>query len=413
MPRSLPQRALGLAFALLLATSAGLGVPGTVGTDRVRGQEAEETPPFDPAAFGVALEPVAGGFDRPLHVADPGDDSGRLFVVEQEGRIRIVRDGEVLAEPFLDIVEIVESGGSEQGLLSVAFHPDYAENGFFYVGYTARPEEGSVGDNTVARYRVSADDPDRADPDSAVVLLAVPDPYRNHNGGLVLFGPDGYLYVGLGDGGSGGDPHGHGQDPGTLLGSLLRLDVDPEAVSDQEPYRIPEDNPFADGEGGAPEVWAYGLRNPWRFSFDRATGDLYVADVGQNAIEEVNFRPADRAGGENYGWNITEGTACFAADPCDTEDLTLPVAEYGRDLGNSVTGGYVYRGEDHPALRGVYLFADFGSGLLWGLGRDSGGEWALSDPVATDLPVSSFGEDAAGALYVTAFDGTLYRVVAP
>ncbi len=239
---------------------------------------AQEPNPFDPAAFAIGLELVADGLDQPVHVADPGDGSGRLFVVEQPGRIRIVRDGAVVAEPFLDIVDLVESEGSEQGLLSVAFDPDFPENGSFYVGYTARSGEGA-GDNTVARYRVAADDPDRADPDSGEVLLAVADPFRNHNGGLVLFGPDGYLYVGMGDGGSRGDPEGNGQNPHTLLGNILRLDVRGEGG--EEPYAIPPDNPFVDGEGGRPEIWAYGLRNPWRFSFDRATGDLYIADVGQ------------------------------------------------------------------------------------------------------------------------------------
>ncbi len=277
-------RALALLATCALAAVVALVGP-AAGRPLVHAQDGDGTPPFDPVDFGVGLEAVAGGFERPVHVADPGDGSGRLFVVEQAGRIRIVRDGEVLPEPFLDIVEIVESGGNEQGLLSVAFHPDYADNGLFYVGFTARTtddEDDSVGDNTVARYRVSADDPDRADPDSREVLLAVDDPYPNHNGGLVLFGPDGYLYAGLGDGGSGGDPEGNGQNTDTLLGSILRLDVD--GAADGEPYAIPADNPFADGDGGAPEVWTYGLRNPWRFSFDRATGDLYVADVGQNQM---------------------------------------------------------------------------------------------------------------------------------
>ncbi len=406
-------RALALLATCALAAVVALVGP-AAGRPLAHAQDGDGTPPFDPVDFGVGLEAVAGGFERPVHVAEPGDGSGRLFVVEQAGRIRIVRDGEVLPEPFLDIVEIVESGGNEQGLLSVAFHPDYADNGLFYVGFTARTtddEDDSVGDNTVARYRVSADDPDRADPDSREVLLAVDDPYPNHNGGLVLFGPDGYLYAGLGDGGSGGDPEGNGQNTDTLLGSILRLDVD--GAADGEPYAIPADNPFADGDGGAPEVWTYGLRNPWRFSFDRATGDLYVADVGQNQYEEIDFVPAADAGGTNFGWNITEGAHCFRADSCDTDGLVLPIAEYGRDLGSSVTGGYVYRGEDGDVLRGVYLYADFGSGRLWGLGRDADGAWASSEPIDTGLNVSSFGEDAAGELYLTAFDGTLYRVVAP
>jgi glucose/arabinose dehydrogenase len=374
-------------------------------------QEATPAPtPFDPATFAIGFETVAEGFDRPVHVADPGDGSGRLFVVEQEGRIRIVRDGETEPEPFLDIVDRVESGGNEQGLLGIAFHPNFAENGLFFVGYTARGGDGA-GNNTVARFRV-ADDPNRADRESGAILLSVPDPFRNHNGGLVAFGPDGYLYVGFGDGGASGDPEENAEDPSALLGKILRIDVDrPDAG---QPYGIPADNPFADGVDGAPEVWAYGLRNPWRFSFDRETGDLWIADVGQNAREEVNVQSAESAGGENYGWDLMEGTACFEDAACEAtaEDLglVLPVAEYGRDLGISVTGGYVYRGEAVPELRGVYLFADFGTGLLWGLGRDAAGEWVTSEPVETGINPSSFGEDAAGELYVTDLNGGLYRV---
>ena len=370
----------------------------------------EATPsPLAPEAFRVDLEAVADGFDQPVHVADPGDGSGRLFVVERPGRIRIVRDGKVDPEPFLDIVDIVESSGSEQGLLSVAFHPNYEENGSFFVGYTAREGEGA-GNNTIARFRVSPDDADQADPASGEVLISVPDPYPNNNGGLVLFSPDGYLYAGLGDGGSAGDPQNNGQNPETLLGSLLRIDVD--GTGDGTPYAIPDDNPFADAEGGRPEVWAYGLRNPWRFSFDRETGDLWIADVGQNQWEEVNIQPAASAGGENYGWNLTEGTNCYAEDECGTAGLTLPVALYSHDFGCSVTGGYVYRGEDEPALAGVYLFADYCTGLLWGLGRDANWDWVLSEPIETGLNISSFGEDAAGELYLTDLGGGLFRITA-
>jgi len=394
--------------SLVVRLAVGLAVGLAVLVGPAAALRAQEATPFDPAGFGIGLEPVAGGFERPVFVADPRDGSGRLFVVEQPGVIRIVRSGEVQPEPFLDIVDLVESEGSEQGLLSLAFAPDYAESGEFYVGYTAREGEGA-GDNTIARYRVSADDPDRADPASGEILLAVPDPYSNHNGGLVMFGPDGYLYAGLGDGGAAGDPEGNGQNPGTLLGSILRLDV--ENAGDETPYAIPEDNPFADGAEGRPEIWAYGLRNPWRFSFDRETGDLWIADVGQNRIEEVNFQPADSPGGENYGWAITEGTTCFRDDECGTEGLTLPVAEYRHEEGGcSVTGGYVYRGEAVPALRGVYLYADYCTGLLWGLGRDAAGEWVETEPIETGLQISSFSEDASGELYLTAFDGTVYRI---
>ena len=405
MPLHRFRRAFSLATTLVLASA------GFTANQAARAQDGVETPPFDPAAFAVALEPVADGFERPVHVADPGDGSGRLFVVEQEGRIRILRDGEVLPDPFLDIVDLVNSNGNEQGLLSVAFHPNYAESGLVFVGYTARAATGdSVGDNTIARYRVSADDPNRVDPASGEVLLAISDPYANHNGGLVLFGPDGHLYAGFGDGGSQGDPHRNGQNPDVLLGKILRLDVD--TPSADGPYAIPANNPFAAG-GGAPEVWAIGLRNPWRFSFDRATGDLYIGDVGGGQYEEINVEPAGATGGANYGWDIMEGPACHQDDECSADGLILPVTAYDHSLGNAVTGGYVYRGAAVPDLRGVYLYADFGSGLLWGLGQDANGEWAGSEPIETDLNISSFGEDAAGELYVTAFDGTLYRVTAP
>ena len=389
------------ATAISTATMIGLWLASNSGA-------AQDVTPFDPASFSVGLELVAEGLEQPVHVADAGDESGRLFVVEQPGRIRIVVDGEIEAEPFLDITEIVEAGGSEQGLLSVAFHPDYVENGEFFVGYTAKEGEGA-GNNTIARYRVSGDDPNLADASSGEVLISVEDPFPNHNGGLVLFGPDGYLYAGLGDGGSGGDPEENGQNPLTLLGSILRIDVDSE--TDELPYAIPDDNPFADGEAGRPEVWAYGLRNPWRFSFDRETGDLHVADVGQNQIEEVNMVAADELGGQNYGWNPTEGTQCFLEEDCDTSGFTLPVAEYSHEFGCSVTGGYVYRGESEAELQGVYLFADYCSGLVWGMGRDANGEFVTSEPLETDLNISSFGEDARGEVYVTA-NGGLYQVIA-
>jgi glucose/arabinose dehydrogenase len=359
------------------------------------------TPPPD-----IALTPVAGGFERPLGVVQPDDGSGRLFVVEQGGLVKIVADGTVAPEPFLDLTPLVGTNGSERGLLSLAFHPEYAENGFFYVDYT-----DTNGDTVIARYQVS-EDPGRADPDSAQVLMTVDQPFPNHNGGLLLFGPDGYLYVGLGDGGSAGDPHGNGQNVGTVLGTLLRIDVDPERVTDDQPYLIPEDNPFVDQAGARPEIWAYGLRNPWRFSFDRETDDLWIADVGQGAWEEVNYQPAESDGGENYGWVIREGAHCYPeGDACPTEGLTDPVAEYSHEFGYSVTGGYVYRGEAVPDLHGVYLFADYGSGLLWGLIRDGDG-WVMTAPLETGLSISAFGEDLDGELYVTAFDGTVYQITA-
>jgi glucose/arabinose dehydrogenase len=394
-------RAVGATLALALLAG---GIPAP--TVPVLAQDA---PTFDAAVFAIGLEPVAAGFEQPVYVTSPGDGTDRLFVVERRGRIRIVIDGAILPQAFLEIPALVESGGSEQGLLSMAFPPDFAESGAFYVYYTATSEEG-VGDNTIARFHLSPDDPNRADPESREVLIAVPDQRTNHNGGSLQFGPDGLLYAGLGDGGGGGDPLENGQNPETLLGSILR--IDPARDAGSEPYAIPDDNPFADGQGGAPEVWAWGLRNPWRFSFDRGTGDLYIADVGQGAREEIDWVPAGTPGGLNFGWNIMEGSACFRADACDETGLTLPVAEYSHEFGCSVTGGYVYRGEREPALEGVYLFADYCSGLVWGLGRDASGAWALSEPIDTGLSISSFGEDAAGEVYVVSLRGDIYRVTA-
>lgn len=368
-------------------------------------QPDSETFVFDPATFAIQLEEVAAGFTAPVYVTGPDDGTGRLFVVERPGVIRIIDDGAVVPEPFLDISGIVESGSSEQGLLSVAFPPDFGQSGEFYVYYTARSDEG-VGDNTIARHRVLADDPDRADPASGEVLLRLTDFRVNHNGGQLQFGPDGFLYAGFGDGGGGGDPEGNAQNPETIFGSLIRID----AETSEGPYGIPGDNPFAASDGGAPEVWAWGLRNPWRFSFDRATGDLFIGDVGQGAMEEVNWLPAGSPGGANFGWNILEGSTCFRSESCETSGMTMPVAEYPHDFGCSVVGGYVYRGEREPALAGVYLFADFCSGLVWGMVPGDAGNWVVSEPTPTDVRITSFGEDASGELYLTAISGEVFRV---
>jgi glucose/arabinose dehydrogenase len=392
------QRLALLVFMLIVAQMVSTALP--------RAALAQERDAFDPASFSIDLQPVVNGLERPVYVTAAPDGTTRMFVVEQPGQIRLIVDGEVLATPFLDMTPLVESSGSEQGLLSIAFPPYFAESGLFYVYYTARSGEG-VGDNTIARYRVSADDPNRADPESGEILIAVPDSRRNHNGGHLLFGPDGYLYAGLGDGGSGGDPDGNGQNPATFLGSLLRIDPLPDGG-----YAIPGDNPFANSDDGTPEVWAWGLRNPWRFSFDRETGDLYIADVGQNAIEEIDFLPAGSPGGTNFGWSVMEGTTCYQETSCDTSGLTLPVAEYTHEFGCSVTGGYVYRGALEPKLEGVYLFGDFCSGLVWGMGRDASGSWVVSDPVETGLRISSFGEDAEGELYLVAISGEIFRIAA-
>lgn len=358
--------------------------------------EAKADPPSDREYVLTSI--ITEGLTRPLFVTTPPGDTDRLFVVDQPGEIYVYQDGAMLETPFLDISSIVNDQGNEQGLLGLAFHPDYAENGYFFVNYTAQD-----GSTVVARYSVSADDPNLADPDSEEVVIWIEQPFANHNGGMLAFGPDGYLYIGMGDGGSAGDPNNNGQDPFTLLGAMLRLDIN------TEPYAIPLDNPFADGTEGRPEIWAIGLRNPWRFSFDRATGDLYIADVGQNQYEEVNFQPADSTGGENYGWNIYEGRHSYEGQELD--GTVKPIAEYSHDLGCSVTGGYVYRGSELPELEGVYLYADYCSGTIFWL-KNTDGEWEGDVFMNTDSPISSFGEDANGEIYVTDHLGRVFKLEA-
>lgn len=335
-----------------------------------------------------------------MGIAHTLDGSGRIFVLEQEGRIRILQEGQLLPAPFLDISDRVGSGALEQGLLGLAFHPGYADNGSFFVNYTDRQ-----GNTVIARYRIGAD-PNQADRDSETALLRVEQPFGNHNGGGLAFGPDGYLYIGLGDGGSGGDPLGNAQSLNTHLGKLLRIDVD-----QGDPYDIPADNPFLTGEG-RPEIWAYGLRNPWRFSFDRATGDLYIGDVGQNSFEEINFLPAGSPGGSNFGWNYREATHPFQGTPPSNLELLDPVFEYSLSQGNcSVIGGYVYRGTALPAWQGVYLFGDYCSGRVWGLLRDSQGNWQNGLLFQTEANISAFGQDEAGEIYMADRRGMIYRLV--
>jgi glucose/arabinose dehydrogenase len=355
----------------------------------------------DSGVFDFGLELVADGFDRPVQVVDPGDGSGRLFVVEQPGRIRIVDDGQVVPEPFLDITSLVGCCG-ERGLLSVAFHPDYANTGDLFVNYTDRN-----GDTIVGRYQVSTTDPNRVDPSSAETILFVDQPGANHNGGLLLFGPkDDELYIGLGDGGGGNGQN--GQDLSTLLGKILRIDVDGASGGLPLKYAIPPDNPFVEQPGVRSEIWATGLRNPWRFSFDRVSGDLWIGDVGSATYEEINYQPGASPGGENYGWNLMEGAACRAEGGCDA--FVAPVSGFDRNEGCVVTGGYVYRGSAMPDLHGVYLFADYCSGRVWGLVRDASNTWIRLDPVETGLRISSFGEDASGELYVVDIEGAIYRL---
>ncbi len=355
----------------------------------------------------VRVEPLIEGLVAPVWLTHAGDGSGRLFILEKAGTIRVVRDGQLVATPFLDIRDRVGSSASEQGLLGLAFAPDYSESGHFFVNYTDKR-----GDTVVSRFQVSGE-PDAADSASEFKVLGIDQPAANHNGGGLLFGPDGHLWIGTGDGGAANDRFGNGQNPATLLGKMLRLDVTSDP---SQPYLIPADNPWMgadwNGQDVADEVWALGLRNPWRYSFDRATGDLWIADVGQNTYEEVHRVAAGSAGGLNFGWPIMEGLHCFATQNCDQVGLELPVAEYrhGAD-GCSITGGYVYRGAAFPALTGAYLFSDFCSGKIWGL-QQSGDAWERVELADTNLAVSSFGEDEAGELYVTDLGGGgVYRIV--
>ena len=339
---------------------------------------------------------VSSGLQAPIGLAHAGDGSGRLFVLEQPGRIRIVRDGILSPAPFLDITGRVGSRGFEQGLLGLAFHPNYTQNGFFFVNYT-----DLNGNTVIARFRVSEADSERADPASELQLLQVNQPYPNHNGGGLAFGPDGYLYIGLGDGGSAGDPYNNAQSLHTLLGKLLRIDV-----NQGDPYAIPPDNPFAGGTG-LPEIWAYGLRNPWRFTFDRLSGDLYIGDVGQSQWEEIDFLPAGSPGGANFGWRFLEGKHAYQGEAPAGLGMIAPVSEYNHDLGCSVTGGVVYRGERLPEWQGIYLYGDYCTKRVWGLSRDHQGNWISSILFDAIGAVTSFGEDEAGEVYLVILSGQL------
>jgi glucose/arabinose dehydrogenase len=341
--------------------------------------------------------------NSPIGLANAADGSNRLFILEQRGLIRILYpDGQLLPEPFLDISDKVDCCG-ERGLLGLAFHPNYRENGYFYINYTTK--DGEQLTTIIARFQASSD-ADRADPGSEKELLRQAQPYPNHNGGGLAFGPDGYLYIGLGDGGSGGDPHGNGQSLDTWLGKLLRIDVD-----NGDPYAIPEDNPFAGG-GGAPEIWAHGLRNPWRFSFDRLTGDLYIGDVGQGNWEEIDYLPAGSPGAANFGWNYFEGAHEFEGVPPSGVEMIPPVAEYSHGVDLSVTGGYVYRGAALPSWNGVYLYGDYGSGRVRGLVHLPDGSWVDDVLFELDALITSFGEDEAGEIYLTDHNGRLLRLEA-
>jgi glucose/arabinose dehydrogenase len=352
----------------------------------------------------IDLEKVGDGFSIPVYLTHPGDGSGRLFVVEKAGTIRELKAGKPVDPAFLDITPLVRSQENERGLLGLAFHPDYKTNGLFYVYYTDQ-----TGQLTIARYQVSASNPDQADPNSAKILLQVKHTLGNHNGGSLLFGPDGYLYFGMGDGGGAGDPFKNGQNTKVLLGKISRIDV-----NSGDPYGIPKDNPFADGkDGNRPEIWEYGLRNPWRFSFDRKTGDLYIADVGQDSYEEVDFVKAGSPGGLDFGWSIMEGLHCFKADSCDQTGLTLPILEYGHDKGCSIIGGYVYRGTKFPDLQGIYFHSDYCSSRIWGVQQTSDGKWASTElSSGRGLAVSSFGQGEDGELYMLdSNSGSIYHLI--
>lgn len=340
-------------------------------------------------------------FDRPLCITHANDTTGRLFVVEQAGRIHVL-SGEADAKHtavFLDITRAVRTEHNEEGLLALAFDPDYTANGHFYVYYSAsNPRRGIL-----SRFSVSKSDPNRADPASERIILEIGQPYGNHNGATVIFGPDDYLYLSLGDGGSAGDPHGHGQNLGTLLGSILRIDVTPKDTT--RPYAIPSDNPFIGVDGARGEIWAYGLRNVWRMSFDRVTGDLWAGDVGQNKWEEIDLIVR----GGNYGWNIREGAHDYRPAPT-RQKLIDPVIEYGREAGVSVTGGYVYRGTRFPKLQGVYLYADYVTGTIWGLRYAQGKLLESGTLLEQPNNISSFGEASDGEIFITCFDGKVYRI---
>ena len=343
-------------------------------------------------------EMVADGLEQPVGIAFPNDGSGRIFIVQQRGTIRIIQDGQLLPDPFLDLSDRVLNG-AELGLLGLAFHPNFAENGLFYVNFTAQDKYSYV-----VRYQVAADDPARADLASEKIVLRVQQPHQNHNGGHLAFGADGYLYIGFGDGGGAGDPDDNAQNLSTFLGKMLRVDVD-----SGNPYAIPPDNPFANSKDGLPEIWSWGLRNPWKYSFDRLTGDLYIGDVGQNQWEEINFLSAHAPGGANFGWDFLEGLHPFEDIPPQGIKFTYPIWEYDHSQGCSVTGGYVYRGS-LPQWQGIYLYGDYCTGYIWGLLQDKDGLWQNTQLFQTGMNISAFGENSDGDIYLVNYQGSIYKL---
>jgi glucose/arabinose dehydrogenase len=400
---SIAARTIVLGFALVVV----LGGQFALAADPEWVEAHQATPPvataqptaFVPGNVNLTFTRVARGLSKPVFATHSGDGSGQLFIVEQTGRVRVIRKGVMQATPFLDLRSKI-SNGSERGLLGLAFHPDYRTNGKFYVNYTNK-----AGATVVAEYYRSATNASRAGTKTKTILK-IAQPYANHNGGMLAFGPDGYLYVGMGDGGSAGDPGNRAQNVNSLLGKMLRLNVNTKKA-----FTVPPSNPYV-GRAGHDLVWSIGLRNPWRFSFDRANGDLWIGDVGQNRYEEINHLAGSTRGrGANYGWRQLEGNACFKpATGCRKTGKTMPVAVYGHGGNCSVTGGYVYRGLTYPDLAGVYLFGDFCSGRIWGL--DSAGPNTQSPVLLKDtaLMISSFGEDQAGNVYVVDLAGSVYRI---
>jgi glucose/arabinose dehydrogenase len=358
--------------------------------------------PPSPDAPVVHLQAVVSGLTAPVDMQSAHDGTSRLFVVEQGGTIRIVKGKKLLAAPFLNISSIIVSGG-ETGLLGVAFHPQYKTNGRFFVNYN-RSVNGQL-QTAIAEYHVSSANRDLADPNSGRVLLSFDQPFDNHKGGQMAFGPDGFLYIGTGDGGSGGDPQGNGQKLSTFLGKMLRIDI-----NSGSPYAVPPDNPFVGVSGAKTEIWAYGLRNPWRFSFDSQKAKrLFVGDVGQGNWEEVDIITR----GGNFGWNIMEGNHCYPPGAnCNTTGLIPPISEYSHSEGIAVIGGYVYRGGGIPALKGLYVFGDFGSGQIWTLQETQPGTWQRAALLSTGINISALGRAGNNELYVLEYGGTLYKLVA-
>ena len=384
--------------------SGSTGVPssGPGGSDPP-GETAPATDPAGPSTVAPVATVAVDGLDSPLDVTNAGDGSGRLFVAEQAGRIRVIRDGSLLDVPFMDITDRIASGG-ERGLLGLAFHPGYPADPRFFVNYTDRD-----GNTVVAQFTGGVAGPDLADPGSEVILLRIDQPFGNHNGGALEFGPDGMLYIATGDGGSGGDPQGNGRRLDTLLAKILRIDVDDPGTAER-PYGIPADNPFVTTDGARAEIWLTGLRNPWRMRFDQPTGDLWIGDVGQGAWEEIDVARAG-ASGLDFGWNPMEGFHCYSpSDGCDRTGLVLPVAEYGHDLGCAVIGGVVVRDPRQGALDGQYLFGDACSDNLWAM--DPVGDERREPTVVAELgwTLSSIGTGEDGTVYATSLSGVLLEI---